>query len=164
MTTPTAAPTVIDPKPEVQSAQPLGSLTPAQRKQRYEQLRKRMGKSKLEVQGDPKLHYFWAHRTDDAQIIEFESKEYQIVREPNAVDVLAGKAKPKIIASGLRVDGTYIVGDVILLSCPLEVYEFLMLDQDERMNDQKRAATEGFRSEAEKAGVPVFETVAPRKG
>src|SRR5271166_6288870 len=157
MTTTLVTPAEVKPNDiKLTSAPPLGELTPAQKKQRYKQLRERMGKSKLEVKGDPKLHYFWAHRTDDAQIIEFESKEYQIVKEPNAKDVLAGKTQPKIIASGLREDGTYIVGDVILMSCPLDVYEFLMLDQDEQMSQQQRAAKDDFKFEAEKVGAPTF--------
>lgn len=151
-------------KPVLTNAPTLGQLTPAQRKQRYAQLRERMGKSKLKVEGEPGLHYFWAHKSDDAQIIEFESKEYWIVKEPNAKEVLAGKAKPKIVASGLREDGTYIVGDVILMACKLEVYEFLMLDQDEQMEQMKRAAVDDFRTEAESVGAPVFETTPKKKG
>jgi hypothetical protein len=163
MSTQTPATAVAEVKPELKSAAPIGELTPAQRKQRYEQLRVRMGKSKLEVKGDPKLHYFWAHKSDGGQIIEFESKDYHIVKEPNATKVLSGEAKPKIIANGLQQDGTYVVGDIILMACPLEVYEFLLLDQDEQMAEMKRAAKDDFRVEAERAGAPTFEFDTPRR-
>ena len=162
--TPATAVAKVEPeKPNLTSAPTLGELTPEQKRQRYQQLRERSGKSKLEVKGDPKLHYFWAHRTDDAQLIQFETNGYWVVREKNAKEVLAGKAKPAITASGLREDGTYVIGDVILMACTMEVYEFLMLDQDEQMAEMKRAAKDDFRVEAEKVGAPVFEFDSPRR-
>lgn len=165
MTTPTTnTPAVTEaPKPTLTSAKPLGELTPAERKQRYKLLRERMGESKLKVKGDPSKHYFWAHKDDGASIIELESKEYEIVREPNPAAVLDGKEKPKIIANGLKKDGTYIVGDVILMQCPLEVYEYLMLYQDDQMSEMKRAVKDDFKAESERVGAPTFEFSDPNK-
>lgn len=153
-----------EPEIQVQSAKPIGQLTAAERQKRFDELRKRMGKSRLEVKGKPGLHYFWAHKTDDAEIIRLEGQfDYIIVREPNAKEVLAGKAKPEIEASGLREDGTYQVGDVILMQCPQDNYDFMLLANDEKMEQMKSAVKEDFRTGAETQGVPTFEFDKPRK-
>jgi len=151
-------------KIEVESAPPVGQLTPAQRKQRFNELRQRLGKSRLEVKGKPGLHYAWIHKTDDAEIIRLEgSFDYFIVREPNAAEVLSGKKKGEIEASGLREDGTYQIGDVILMACPQDNYDFMLLKNDQDMDDAKRAIKETFQSDAANEGVPTFEFDQPRK-
>jgi hypothetical protein len=68
-----------------------------------------------------------------------------------------GKAKPQIKAAGLREDGTYVLGDVILLDCDEETYEFLLMESEQRSNAQQSSAKDNFAFEAEKQGVPVFE-------
>lgn len=142
-------PTVIDPNsPEGQAA----------RKARYSELRKKLGRSKLEVKGKPGLHYFWADSIrDQGELIRLSSLGYFIVREPKVIEVLAGKAKPEIEANGLCEDGTYKVGDVMLMACPQEVYDFLSLDISERHEDMIRGVTDTFKASAEELGVPTFE-------
>jgi hypothetical protein len=49
------------------------------------------------------------------------------------------------------------------MACDLETYEFLMLDQDEQMDQYKRAAKDDFRFEAEKVGAPTFDVDKPRR-
>jgi len=150
--------------PNVISAKPLAGLTTAERKKRFDELRQRLGSSRLEVKGKPELHYFWAHKSDDAELIRLQgSYDYFIVKEPNAKEVLAGKVKPEITASGLKLDGTYQIGDVILTACPIENYEFQLLNDDEKREQMKQAAKDTFRVEAEQQGIPTFEFDQPRK-
>jgi hypothetical protein len=82
---------------------------------------------------------------------------YSIVREPNAKEVLAGKMKPAISAGGLREDGTYVLGDVILMECDQDIYEFLMMENDQRSENMLNAAKDNFLAEAAKQGAPTFE-------
>ena len=142
----------------VEPGKPLGQLTPEQKAQRYAELRIRIGESKLKVEGLPGKHYFWAHMGDGAEMVRLEGLQYNIVREPKAADVLAGKAKPIVRANGLRQDGTYVIGDVILTVCDQEVYEFLMLRDVQQGEEAVRSAKETFILEAESKGVPTFET------
>ena len=140
------------------SAEPSASqLTVAARKKRYDELRQRMGRSRLAVDGVKGRHYLWAFKSDSNEMDKLDYLGYRIVREPNAKDVLVGKAEPKVRANGLREDGTYVLGDVILVDCDQEVYEFLMLDNEEKSNNQLKAAKDNFIFEAEKKGVPTFE-------
>jgi hypothetical protein len=111
----------------------------------------------LEVTGDPNLHYFWAPRGDSNELDRLDLIGYTVVRETNAKDVLAGKAQSKVKAAGLREDGTFVLGDVILMSCPMETYEFMMLENEEKSRALQMSAKDNFQFEAEKAGVPVFE-------
>jgi hypothetical protein len=143
----------------VESAVPLEQLNEAGKRKRYEALRKKMGRSRLSVVGDPKMHYFWADHGDRSEMAMLESWGYSLVREPNAKDVMDGKAEPKISANGLREDGTYVVGDVILTQCTLEVYEFLMMANAERHEELAAGAQRDFRSEAEQLAVPVFDHI-----
>jgi hypothetical protein len=143
-------------KVEIKSAAPAPPLSQEERKARYDKYRKAAAKSRFEVKGLPGTHYFWAPKDDSSEMTRLDMVGYQIVREPAAAEVLAGKAQPKITASGLRQDGTYVIGDVILASCPEEIYEFALMDIEARHEDMKAGAKENFIIEAEKAGVPVF--------
>jgi hypothetical protein len=136
---------------------PFSALSQEERKRRFEELRARMGKSKFEVKGEPGIHYFWAAKDDSNELIRLETLGYSIVKEPYPLEVLSGKREPRIKAAGLRQDGTYVIGDVILTQVEQEVYEFCMLDIEERSEQAIIAAKENFKSEAEKQGAPVFE-------
>lgn len=143
---------------KVSSAKPLSALSTEERKARYAELRKILGRSKFEVRGDPTMHYLWAARDDSNEMTRLEMIGYTIVKEPNPKAVLAGEAPAKIQASGLRQDGTYTIGDVILVQCPMDVYEFLMLENEQRAENMLKSAKEDFVVEAEKQGVPTFNT------
>jgi hypothetical protein len=145
----------------VSSSPQVGDLTPEGRKKRYNELRARLGKSRLEVKGKPGIHYFWADKGDGNELSRLDVMGYKITREPNAKEVLAGNASPEIQANGLREDGTYTLGDVILTECPEEVYEFLQLDVTERHEALVGGAAEEFISEAAKKGVPTFPVDKP---
>ena len=139
------------------SSRPLEALSASEKRQRYALLKSKMSRSRLEVKGDPNLHYFWAALEDKHEMARLEGLGYFLVREANAASILAGEAKAKITANGLREDGTYVVGDVILTSCSMETYEFIMLANSERHEDLASGAQRDFQSEAEKYAVPVFE-------
>jgi hypothetical protein len=144
--------------------QDQAAVAAAKRRLRYEELRKKLGRSKLQVEGKPELHYFWADNVrDQGEVIRLTSIGYFIVREPKVVEVMAGKAKAEIVANGLKEDGTYVIGDVILMACPLEVYEFLELDVVQRHEDLARSAVETFEQEAQQQGTPTFRVAEPRK-
>jgi hypothetical protein len=150
--------TAVNPIIKIDPGKPLGELTPAQKKQRYAELRQRLGESKLKVEGLPGKHYYWAHTGDGAEMVRLEGLLYSIVREPFPTEVLAGKKKPVVRANGLRTDGTYVIGDVILTCCDTDVYDYLMLDSVQKGEEAVQSATDDFKLEAEKSGVPVFET------
>jgi hypothetical protein len=139
------------------SAKPAAQLTAEERERRYKDLRQRMGKPRLEVRGEPGIHYLWASRSDANELDRLDLVGYTIVRCENAKEVLAGKAKPKIEAGGLREDGTYIQGDVFLMQVDEEIYEFIMLENERKSNNQQSSAKENFIYEAEQKGVPSFE-------
>jgi hypothetical protein len=141
----------------------LEQMSSNAKRQRYLELRSKLGRSRLQVYGDPNMHYFWADRGDHSEIARLEGVGYSMVREPNAVAVLRGEAKPRISANGLREDGSYVVGDVILTQCSMETYEFLMLATSERHEELALGAQRDFRSEAEALAVPVFDHNAKGK-
>lgn len=144
---------------KIQSSVPLEKLDEAGKRARYKILREKMGRSRLAVVGKPGIHYFWADRGNNSDMALFESWGYSLVHEPNAEAVMRGEAKAEISANGLRADGTYVVGDVILTQCPMEVYEFLMMANAERHEELATGAQRDFRSEAEKVAVPVFDHI-----
>lgn len=146
------------------SAVPAATLTAEARNRRYAELRERIGKPRLDVKGLKGRHYFWGPRGDSNELDRLDLVGYRIVREPNVAAVLAGEAQPTVKAAGLREDGTYVLGDVILLDCDEEVYEFLMLDVEQRSNQQQHAAKDNFVYEAEKTGVPTFEVDKSKVG
>jgi hypothetical protein len=146
------------------SAKTNGSLTESERKKRFAELRERLGQPRLKVTGDPAKHYFWAHRSDSQELDRLDLVGYTIVREPQAELVLAGKARARIQAGGLRNDGTYVLGDVILMECDQDLYDFLMMENDERVQMMNQAAKDNFLIEAEKAGAPTFEVEKAKVG
>ena len=141
----------------IASAPVVGIMTEEAKRQRYRELAAKMGRSKLEVKGRPDRHYFWADMNDTNGMIQIETLGYSIVREPDAVAVLAGKAKAKIAANFLKPDGTFNNGDVILTECDIEVYEMIMAYNAERHEQMAIGAQRDFRQEAEKFKVPVFD-------
>lgn len=158
--------------PEV-AAKPLSALTPAERKQRYEEYKKKLGRDKLEVKGgDPSLHYFWAGYGESAgpvsaaynasEMVRLEYDDYSLVKVADAADVLTGKKKAmhngyEISAGGLRQDGSFIIGDVILTCCPLEKYEFHLMHVEELSESQIAASVDQFKTSAATVGIPTFE-------
>lgn len=142
---------------EIISAPPAPPLSQEEKRKRYELYRSQSKASRFAVVGNPNHHYLWAPRDDGSEMTRLDMEGYWIVREKEPEKVLAGSAKPSIKAGGLRQDGTYVIGDVILTACELEVYEFHLLSVSDNHDELLRSAKENFVTEAEKAGVPVFQ-------
>jgi hypothetical protein len=154
---PTVAEILASKNTKLDSSVPFEQMSEAAKKARYQLLRSKMGQSRLTVIGLPGLHYCWASKDDLNELARLDSLGYEIVREPEAEAVLAGKKQPKIQANGLKADGTYTVGDVILVQCSEEVYEFIQMANSERYEEMALGAQRDFRLEAEKLAVPTFE-------
>lgn len=137
--------------PEVTSAPPLnGELTAEERKERLATIRRRMTLSTLSVEPPPGWVCRWARHTDSQDIARLEYKGYQIVKD--------NPKQPRYkTAITCREDGTYTVGDVILVEIPKEIWEFLREEENERANMMVQSAQNDFLSEAAKANVPTFE-------
>jgi hypothetical protein len=149
--------TKIETKPAVIiSAAPAPPLSQEEKRKRYELYRKGNRGSKFAVKGDANLHYFWGPKDDSAELVRLDMNGYWIVRCDNPKECMEGKAQPKVQAGGLRLDGTYVIGDVILMACELETYEFALMDVDQSHDEMLSSAKENFLHEAEKQGVPTF--------
>src|ERR1700722_15104344 len=142
--------------PKVESAAPAVALSQEEKRKRYEAYRRQSRGSRFEVKGDPNIHYFWGPKDDSSELTRLDMQGYYIIREPNPKDVIDGRAQPKIKAGGPRQDGRCVIGDVILMACPLETYEFALLDVEASHEELLKSAKENFLVEAEKAGVPTF--------
>lgn len=143
-------------QPVIGSAAVSETASQEQIDKRYEEYRRRTGRSRFEVSGKEGIHYLWAPRDDSSEMTRLEMEGFELTREPKAEEVLSGKARPQIKAGGLRQDGTYVIGDVILVQCSEENYQFHLRDVTERMEAAKKAAKDNFLIEAEKAGAPTF--------
>lgn len=152
------------------------ALTPEQekaaRQARYDAHRKKQGQLKLAVQAVTLKgkHFFWAPnpgtwKGDDSEMVRLDTLGYALVKEPKVKEILAGQdVKDRlVIAGGLRQDGTYVIGDVILTFCDEEVYEFHLLDVEERSDQLINGAQEDFKTEAARAGIPTFETTGRKR-
>jgi hypothetical protein len=147
------------PKIAVISSKPLSELTSEEKKARWREMsQKARFTDQSKVVGEAHIHYFWAGNTaiDAAELIRLQNLGYEIVKEPSPKEVLSGTKQPKIVAAGLKEDGTYIRGDVILMQIPQEDYEFFLLDIEQRHENSMNSVSEDFRSEAELAGSPTF--------
>ncbi len=150
--------TTVQPTVAVASAKALKDMTVEEKKRRYLELRaKSRYADQSIVKGLPETHYFWAAKDDEPELIRLQSLGYTITREPDPQGVRSGKVKPKIIAAGLKEDGTYVRGDLILTQVPQEDYEFFLLDIEQRHEEGMRAVQTEFRDEAERQGAPTFE-------
>ncbi len=126
-------------------------LSPEEKKQRFAELRERLGKSRIQAVPPPgsNLVGYWARKDDPGELSRLEYFGYVIVHDdPKA---------PKWKASGLKEDGTYVLGDVILMSIDQDIYDFLQERNQEQSQALMAGAKENFKQEAMKSDVPVFE-------
>ncbi len=127
-----------------------GELTPEERKSRLEEVRRRMSMSTLTVSPPAGWVIRWARHVDAADIARLEYKGYQIVHD----DPRNPRYKTAV---RIREDGTYMIGDVILMEIPQEVWEFLREQETEKATQMVQAAESDFIERAHKEGVPTFE-------
>jgi len=139
------------PKIEIQSA-PLakGVLTDEERKKRFQELRQRQGRSMLHTEGPPGKTGYWARKNDSAELSRLEYVGFSIVKDD--------PKHPSWKATGLQEDGTYVVGDVILMEIDSVLYQMLLDDDAKRCRDMIPSASSNFQVEAAKQDVPTFET------
>lgn len=118
-------------------------------KQRHDALRARMATSKLKVIAPTGFTPYWARKDDTAEMARLDYLGFRIVKEPP-------DGEPRFKAQGRRVDGTYVMGDVILMEIKTEEYEFYISENSSRAAAMSQAAKDKFREDAEKVGAPTF--------
>ena len=131
----------------VASAPKVKPLTREQRKEKFAHIREKMRVSPLKVTGEPHKAYYWARKDDETEMARLNYLGFTVVNDPD------GKVK----ASGKRQDGTYIMGDVILMEIDKELYEYFKDENLERAENLIASAKEDFIGESAKQGVPTFE-------
>jgi hypothetical protein len=127
-------------------------MSKEERVKRYAELRGRMGRSKIAVTAPEGIHPFWASKDNEYEMARLDWLGFKIVRE----DMTGSKPK-RFDAAGLRSDGTYVLGDVILMEIDSETYALqkeIELDQFQEMQD---GIPREFASKASEAKAPVFE-------
>jgi hypothetical protein len=135
---------------KVESAPPGVPKDPNARKEWYRQMRERLGKSRFKVERIPSGYsVYWARKDDETELSRLDTLGFKIVRDD--------PKDPRYKANGLREDGTYILGDVILMEIPTEMYEFYKEDNLDRARMLVEGVPQAFIQEAEKSKVPAFE-------
>ncbi len=128
---------------------PAKPLTSEERKHLLINLRRNMGQSRLRVVGPSDMHPYWARLHDMEEMSRLESYGFRVVVED--------RANIRYRASGLRQDGTYIQGDVILMEAPKEVWDYLVKDYLSTAKSLVASAKTTFKDEANRAGVATFD-------
>jgi hypothetical protein len=140
---------------KVESAPPAKSkLTDEQRAELREKIRARMSRSKLETQAPEGWTAYWARKEDQAELARLDFLGFRVVREQK--EAVEDSSLRRYKAQGIRSDGTYVMGDVILMEIPSDDYEIIMEENSHRSSNMAEAAKQHFRDEAEKKGAPTF--------
>lgn len=140
----------------VESAPVQGKpLTKEERALKYANIRKLLATSRISVTPPPGRACRWVRRDDQSDISLHEFFGFQISREPD-IKVPSEQRRFKTSANP-QADGSYIIGDVILMDIDEETYEMLKEESLDRAKAQAGMAKEAFKKDAEQSGVPVFE-------
>jgi hypothetical protein len=134
---------------KVSSAPPAQQLTVEEKRQRFAALRARMGRSQIEVTPPAGKTGYWAPVNDTREMGRLEWLGFHVVHDD--------PKHPVWQANGMKDDGTYIIGDVILVEISTEDYEAIQqayIDNHEAMMTNTKAS---FVEDAAKQGVPTFE-------
>ena len=131
-----------------------GVMTQEEREARWKELRQRMSVSRIYVKAPQGITVRWARKDDANDMSYHEWMGFVIVRE----DPTIVKEKRRFqTAVPVREDGTYIVGDVILMEIDTETYEFYIRERLQQANAVPQAAKKEFREQAEALKAPTFE-------
>jgi hypothetical protein len=115
----------------------------------YAKMRERMGKSRFKVEKVPAGYTaYWARKNDEEELSRMDVLGFRVVRDD--------PAKPRYKANGLKADGTYVMGDVILMEIPTDEYEFYKEENHSRATALVNGVPESFMNEALKQGAPAF--------
>jgi hypothetical protein len=131
------------------SAPVSAPLTEEQKRVRFAEIRKRLSTSRISVTKIPpgKTPY-WARKNDEGELSRLEYTGFVIVHDD--------PKNPQWEAAGRQPDGTYVIGDVILMEIDTDVYQYLEEMNREKSKNLIKSASQQFQEEAEKAQVPVF--------
>ncbi|SRR6266436_9685719 len=138
------------------SAPKVEPLSLEEKKRRFSELRKNMGRSQIEVTPPAGKSGYWAHITDTREMGRLSWVGFTVVHDD--------PKNPAWKANGLKEDGTYVIGDVILMEIDSWLYEMLQQEYVEINEAQRNNAPRVFKDEAEKQGSPVFEVGKPPRG
>jgi len=146
-----STPPVVPPKGiQVSSAPPPAKpMSAEERKQRLAALRERMGRSQIEVTPPAGKTGYWVQITDTRELGRLEWLGYKIVHDD--------PKHPAWKANGMKEDGTYVIGDVILMEIDSEIYDLLQQEYTEINEAQRSNAPRNFIDSADNQGVPTFE-------
>ena len=143
-------PKPVNPEPET----PPVPLTPEERERRYEELRQRSANSRIYVEPrDPNIAVRWV-RNDPHDISLHEWMGFKFAKDNPKLPKEQRRFQTTV---QLREDGTYILGDVILMEIARDDYEFYINEGIQRSRDLVHAGKRAFRTEAAKLDVPTFE-------
>jgi hypothetical protein len=142
-----------DPNIQVSSAAPAKPMTKEERRKRFAELRSRMGRSQIEVTPPPGKAAFWASKDDTKELGRLQWIGYSIVHD--------NPDKPAWKANGMQQDGTYVIGDVILMEVDEEVRDMVQEEYLDRHESMLKNVKSTFISDAESQGVPAFEVAKP---
>jgi hypothetical protein len=131
------------------SAAPSTPLTLEQKRAQFALLRQRMGRSQIEVTPPAGKSGYWAPLDDTRELGRLDWLGFKIVHD--------NPKSPIWQANGAKEDGTYVVGDVILMEIDTWIYEMLQQEYIEINEAQRKNAPRNFQEEAERQGSPTFE-------
>jgi len=104
----------------------------------------------FKVEGKPDKEYYWARSTNPTQpgSVEWESmqRKFQTCTDPN------------IKAIGRRPDGTYQIGDAILMERPKEIAEKERRAIEEMERRRLRKVEDELHEAARRAGVRIYKS------
>jgi len=130
------------------------SLTKEERETRWKELREKLALSRIYVKAPAGITPRWVRKDDSNDMSYHEWMGFVIARE----DPKVPKDKRRFQTSvPIREDGTYIVGDVILMEIDTETYQFYIRERLQQANAIPQAAKKEFREQAEALKAPTFE-------
>ncbi len=138
---PTASAPAVEPEVKAMSPEEIAAL--------HTKLRARMQISKLQVTAPVGYTPYWARKEDASELARLDYLGFRKVIE------IEGKPK-RYLAQGLRADGTYVMGDVMLMEIRKEEYEFYLSEQQKRSSEMAQSAKDKFIEDANKQGAPTF--------
>jgi hypothetical protein len=131
------------------SSTPTGStLTDQKREELRKKIRERMSKSKLDVKGPEGWTAYWARKDDASELARLDYLGFRVVHEKADGN--------RYTAQGRREDGTYCMGDVILMEIPTDEWDIMCEENAERSRNQATSAKQRFLDEAAAKGSPTF--------
>jgi hypothetical protein len=133
---------------------PVGKapLSPEAKRQRYAEMRSRLGRSKIEVKCPEGIQAIWALKMNEYEMARMDWLGFKTVVE----DMKPG-AKKRFDAAGLRADGTYCLGDVILMEIDSETYALQKEIELDSFAEFRDGIPQEFQTNAAEQKVPTFE-------